>query len=141
MWYRNYHSLPQDKSEEYLNDAERWDPSMILLFFVYSCPNNTRPVVRSNGAKARAKTLLHFIWFYNRQRRPPGFRHTRFVQFPAKLKTPSTYINFDLLRRNRTKTSTQFSPIQGLPCACASVHSGRIRPRLSAVARVISGAG
>ena len=32
MWRRNYHPLPEDKPKEYLNDAERWDPSTILSY-------------------------------------------------------------------------------------------------------------
>jgi hypothetical protein len=55
-----------------------------------------------------------------------GFCHTLSVWFPAdpmKLETPSTYISFDLLYRNGTKTSIQFSPIQGLPRALAQVST------------------
>ena len=34
MWRRIYHPLPKDKPEEYLDDAERWDPSTILFYFL-----------------------------------------------------------------------------------------------------------
>jgi hypothetical protein len=42
---------------------------------------------------------------------------------PAKLEAPSTYINFDLLYRNGTKTNAQFPPIQALPRALAQVSA------------------
>ena len=55
-----------------------------------------------------------------------GYRYAKIVLFPvnpAKLETPSTYINFDLLYRNGTKTSYQFPPIRVLPRALAHVSS------------------
>jgi len=55
-----------------------------------------------------------------------GYRYARSVWYPAdpaKLETPSTYINFDLLYRNGTKTNSQFPPIQGLPRALAQVSA------------------
>ncbi|KAH9979595.1 hypothetical protein BGW80DRAFT_1279156, partial [Lactifluus volemus] len=41
----------------------------------------------------------------------------------AKLDAPSTYINFDLLYRNGTKTNSRFPPIQALPRALAQVSA------------------
>jgi hypothetical protein len=35
MWRRNYQPLPQDKSEQYLNDSERWDPSTFFILVVW----------------------------------------------------------------------------------------------------------
>jgi hypothetical protein len=55
-----------------------------------------------------------------------GYRYAKVVLFPvdpAKLETPSTYINFDLLYRNGTKTSSRFPPIQALPRALAQVST------------------
>ncbi|KAH8993700.1 hypothetical protein EDB92DRAFT_1796172, partial [Lactarius akahatsu] len=55
-----------------------------------------------------------------------GYRYARSVWYPAdpaKLETPSTYINFDLLYRNGTKTNHRFPPIQGLPRALAQVSA------------------
>ena len=55
-----------------------------------------------------------------------GFRYARSVWYPtdpAKLEAPSTYINFDLLYNNGTKTNSKFPPIQGLPRALAQVSS------------------
>ncbi|KAH9058102.1 hypothetical protein EDB87DRAFT_1564383 [Lactarius vividus] len=57
-----------------------------------------------------------------------GYRYAQSVWYPAdpaKLETPSTYINFDLLYRNgtKTKTSHRFPPIQGLPRALAQVSA------------------
>ena len=34
MWRRNYQPLPQDKSEESLNNSEVWDPSTILFYLL-----------------------------------------------------------------------------------------------------------
>jgi hypothetical protein len=34
MWRRNYQPLPQDKSEEHINDAEHWDPGTIFIFIL-----------------------------------------------------------------------------------------------------------
>jgi hypothetical protein len=42
---------------------------------------------------------------------------------PAKLEAPSTYINFDLLYRNGTKTNSRFPPIQALPRSLAQVSA------------------
>ncbi|KAN0129158.1 hypothetical protein V8E53_013029 [Lactarius tabidus] len=113
MWRRNYQPLPQDKSEEHINDAERWDP-----------------IVRSS----RVKTLLLFGFVTialctaidSVLLISLGLRYTRSVWYPtdpAQLETPSTYINFDLLYRNGTKTSSKFPPIQGLPRALAQISS------------------
>jgi hypothetical protein len=55
-----------------------------------------------------------------------GYRYAKIVLFPldpAKLEAPSTYINFDLLYRNGTKTNSQFPPIRALPRALAQVSS------------------
>ena len=35
MWRRNYQPLPQDKSEEYRNDTERWEPSTIFILLAW----------------------------------------------------------------------------------------------------------
>ena len=43
MWRRNYHPLPHDRPEEYLNDAEHRDPSTVLLCFWCSGLDSTRP--------------------------------------------------------------------------------------------------
>jgi len=54
------------------------------------------------------------------------YRYARSVLFPvdpAKLETPSTYINFDLLYRNGTKTGSRFPTIQALPRVLAQVSS------------------
>jgi len=53
-----------------------------------------------------------------------GCRYANSVLFPvhpANLETASTYINFDLLYRNGTKTSFLFPPIRALPRALAQV--------------------
>jgi hypothetical protein len=55
-----------------------------------------------------------------------GYRYVKVTLSPvdpAKLEAPSTYINFDLLYRNGTKTSAQFPPIQALPRALAQVSA------------------
>ena len=55
-----------------------------------------------------------------------GYRYARSVLFhidPTKLETPSTYINFDLLYPNGTKTDSRFPMIQALPRALAQVSS------------------
>ena len=55
-----------------------------------------------------------------------GYRYARSLWYPAdpaNLETPSTYINFDLLYRNGTKTNFQFPPIQALPRALAQVSA------------------
>jgi len=55
-----------------------------------------------------------------------GCRYANSVLFPvhpANLETASTYINFDLLYRNGTKTSFLFPPIRALPRALAQVSS------------------
>jgi hypothetical protein len=48
------------------------------------------------------------------------YRHARCVLFPidpAKHETPRTYIDFDVLYRNGTKTGSRFPAIQALPRA------------------------
>jgi len=87
-------------------------------------------VTISNGIKAllrfgffiiAACTVLDCVLFV-----ALGYRYAKTVLFPvdpAKLETPSTYINFDLLYRNGTKTSSQFAPIRALPRALAHVSS------------------
>ncbi|KAH8991481.1 hypothetical protein EDB86DRAFT_1607487 [Lactarius hatsudake] len=55
-----------------------------------------------------------------------GYRYARSVWYladPAKLEAPSTYINFDLLYRNGTRTNHRFPPIHGLPRALAQVSA------------------
>jgi hypothetical protein len=88
------------------------------------------PVTISNGIKAllrfgffviAACTVLDCILFV-----ALGYRYAKIVLFPvdpAKLETRSSYINFDLLYRNGTKTSSQFPPIRALPRALAQVSS------------------
>jgi hypothetical protein len=88
------------------------------------------PETVSNGIKAllrfgffiiAACTVLDSVLFV-----ALGYRFAKAVLFPvdpAKLETPSTYINFDLLYRNGTKTSSQFPPIRALPRALAQVSS------------------
>ncbi|KAN0129149.1 hypothetical protein V8E53_013020 [Lactarius tabidus] len=111
MWRRNYQPLPQDKSEEHINDAEHWDP-----------------VVRSNRAKTillfgfviiALCTALDIVLLISL-----GFSYAQSVWYPtdpAQLDTPSTYIKYDLLYRNGTKTNSKFPPLQGLPRALAQV--------------------
>ncbi|KAF8266924.1 hypothetical protein EI94DRAFT_1802324 [Lactarius quietus] len=110
MWRRNYQLLPQDNSEGNFKDAD--------------------PIIRSN----RAKTLLYFGFVVvavctvldSVLLISLGYRYARSAWFPTdptKLETPSTYINFDLLYRNGTKTNSQFPPIQGLPRALAQVSA------------------
>ncbi|KAN0129145.1 hypothetical protein V8E53_013016 [Lactarius tabidus] len=89
-----------------------------------------RLVVRSN----RAKTILLFGFVIialctaldSVLLISLGFRYAQSVWYPtdpAQLDAPSTYINFDLLYRNGTKTNSNFPPIQGLPRALAQVSS------------------
>lgn len=87
-------------------------------------------VTISNGVKALLRfgffviavcTVLDCLLFV-----ALGYRYAKNVLFPvdpAKLETASTYINFDLLYRNGTKTSSQFPPIRALPRALAHVSS------------------
>ena len=75
----------------------------------------------------------------------PGllYRHLTSVLFPndpAKLVTPSTCINFDLLYRNGTKTGSRFPAIQALPRALAQVSSRRPRQCEPKMASVLFGA-
>jgi hypothetical protein len=88
------------------------------------------PVTISNGIKAllrcgffiiAACTALDSALFL-----ALGYRYAKAVLFPVestKLDSPSTYINFDLLYRNGTKTSSRFPPIRALPRALAHVSS------------------
>jgi hypothetical protein len=88
------------------------------------------PVTIGNGIKALLRfgffiiavcTVLDCLLFV-----ALGYRYAKIVLYPvdpAKLETPSTYINFDLLYRNGTKTSSQFPPIRALPRALAQVSS------------------
>ncbi|KAH8991445.1 hypothetical protein EDB86DRAFT_3079868 [Lactarius hatsudake] len=113
MWRRSYQPLPQDKSEEDPNDAERrglivpGNKSKTLLYFGF--------VIVAVCTVLDSVLLLSL-----------GYRYARSVWYPAdpaKLETPSTYINFDLLYRNGTKTNHRFPPIQGLPRALAQVSA------------------
>ena len=55
-----------------------------------------------------------------------GYRYARSLLFhidPTQLETPSTYINFDLLYLNGSKTDSRFPTIQALPRALAQVSS------------------
>jgi len=113
MWRRNYQPLFQDKSEGYLNDAERWDPILRS--------NRVRKLLHFGFVIIAVCTALDSVLLVSL-----GFRYARSVLFPAdpaKLETPNTYINFDLLYRNGTKTNSQFPPIQGLPRALAQVSA------------------
>jgi hypothetical protein len=100
---------------------------------------HTVPVTISNGIKAllrfgffviAACTVLDCLLFV-----ALGYRYAKIILFPvdpARLETPSTYINFDLLYRNGTKTSSRFPPIRALPRALAQVSSrepGRVFPQ------------
>ncbi|KAN0129147.1 hypothetical protein V8E53_013018 [Lactarius tabidus] len=61
-------------------------------------------------------SMMHWYpsTFFIRMTRPPyslGFRYALSVWYPtdpAKLETPSTYMNFDLLCRNEAKMKSQF---------------------------------
>ncbi len=45
MWRRSYQPLPQDKSEDGLNDAKRWDPSTILTSILLPTRTARTPVL------------------------------------------------------------------------------------------------
>ena len=102
-----------------------------FAFGTHPCPNCTLLLVVLNN---RSKTLLHLgliiiavctaidcVLLVSL-----GYHYARSVWYPAdpaKLEALSTYINFDLLYRNGTKTDSQFPPIQGLPRALAQVSA------------------
>jgi hypothetical protein len=111
MWRRNYQPPPQDKSDGYPNDAERW-----------------HPIVRSN----RAKTLLLFGFVIIAVSAATaidsvliislGFRYARYVWYPsspAKLETPRTLTCSIATEPRRVRRSPQFN----LPRALAQVSS------------------
>jgi len=96
---------------------------------VYSCPyyypvvltHRTKTLLRFGFIVIAACTIVDSILLLSL-----CYRYVRSVWFPvnpAKLDTPSTYINFDLLYLNGTRTDTQFPPIQGLPRALAQVSA------------------
>ncbi|KAI0300035.1 hypothetical protein B0F90DRAFT_1726125 [Multifurca ochricompacta] len=113
MWRRNYNLLPQDKNEDDFNRPERSDPAILS--------SGTKAFLRYGLIIIAACTALDSILLL-----ALGYRYTKTVLFhvdPRKLETPSTYINFDLLYRNGTKTNLRFPSIQGLPRALAQVSS------------------
>ncbi|KAH9014621.1 hypothetical protein EDB83DRAFT_2271785 [Lactarius deliciosus] len=127
MWRRSYQ---QDKSEDDLNDAERQYVSILFAYGTPSYPDCTRPIVPGN----KSKKLLYFGFVIivvcsvldSVLLLSLGYRYARSVWYPAdpaKLETPSTYINFDLLYRNGTKANHRFPKIQGLPRALAQVSA------------------
>ena len=89
MWRRNYHPLSEDKLEEYLNDAERRDPSTILFFIFFDAPLPLR-VRRHCSLHGSRLRRPHHLFGLPLPVRPVSAD-------PAKLEISSTYINFDLL--------------------------------------------
>lgn len=132
MWRQYYQPLPQGKTKEG-TDVPEGPKSGVFSFIAYNHDGHltvSAPVTTSNGIKAllrfgffiiAACTVLDCVLFLTL-----GYRYAKTVLFPvdpAKLETASSYINFDLLYRNGTKTSSQFPPIRALPRALAHVSS------------------
>jgi hypothetical protein len=74
MWRRNYQPLPQDKSEEHINDAERWDPSAFfhahhmahspVLIVTPSCP-------KQSSQNSLTLRIRHHRVMHGYRQRPP----------------------------------------------------------------------
>jgi len=114
MWRRYYQPLPQGKTKGG-TDAPGERPESVTI------SNGIKALLRFGFFIIAVCTLLDCVLFV-----ALGYRYAKVVLFPldpAKLETPSTYINFDLLYRNGTKTSSQFPPIRALPRALAQVSS------------------
>ncbi|KAI9439097.1 hypothetical protein H4582DRAFT_2075755 [Lactarius indigo] len=101
IWVLPSISLFIDKSEDH-NDAERWG-SIALS-------NRSKTILYFGFVIIAVCTVLDSVLLISL-----GYRYAQSVWYPAdptKLETPSTYINFDLLYRNGTKTDHRFPPIQ-----------------------------
>jgi len=116
MWRNSsYQLLPQDKTGGDSDTLER------SKYATTGIGNGTKDFLRYGLFIIAACTVLDSILLL-----VLGYRYAKTVLFPAdpaKLETPSTYINFDLLYDNGTKTNSHFIPIQALPRALAQVSS------------------
>jgi hypothetical protein len=77
---------PKISQRKYLNDTESWDPSTILFYFLVLLLHYAFVVIAVYMVLDSVVLIISL-----------GFRYARSVQFPAdpaKLETPSTYINF-----------------------------------------------
>jgi hypothetical protein len=95
MWRRNYQPLPQDKSEGYHNDAERWDLHIILFLF-------SRPTVlifppghlKQKGQDTLILWVPHNRSLHGSRQHPPYLLVSTtlglFPADPATLEIPST---------------------------------------------------
>ena len=131
MWRRyNYQPLPQGTTKGGADAPERPESGVFKFIATRQIFDCLLPVTISNGIKALLRfgfciiavcTVLDCVLFV-----ALGYRYAKTVLFPvdpANLETRSSYINFDLLYRNGTKTSSQFPPIRALPRALAQVSS------------------
>ncbi|KAF8466073.1 hypothetical protein DFH94DRAFT_781694 [Russula ochroleuca] len=110
MWRHYYQPLPQGRTRGESDTPER-----------LTINNGIKALLRCGFFIIAACIALDGVLFL-----ALGYRYAKAVLFPvepAKLETPSTYINFDLLYRNGTKTSSRFPPIRALPRALAQVSS------------------
>ena len=75
MWCRNYHPLPEDKPEESLNDAERWDSSTALFYSLVHLLHFAFVVIAVYMVLDSVILMISL-----------GFRHARSANFPLTLR-------------------------------------------------------
>ena len=134
---------PKISPEEYLNDAERWDP--VRFYSIFGAPV---PIVLARWSESiRPGPGPRFCTSHGsmidsvlpRASATPGPS-----SFPLILQSWKPQARTSILTccvATEPKRTPSFPDSRSPPCACASVHSARTRPGLSAAARVVSGAG